>query len=137
MSFADKLIARTEEKRQEAAQQVDELGIPVPRDNKGRALLNYLTARAIVRNPHLYTASVGGRVRLYNAHEEVRTNVESISSLCDWWEPMTPQSRFYIYKRLSELVPKLDRSKIAITPDLLWDIENHELISCKGIKTIA
>lgn len=137
MNLADKLIARTEERRQEETQQVDELGIPVPRDNKGRARLNYLTARAIVRNPHLYTATVGGRVKLYNAHEEVRSNVECISSLCDWWEPMTPQGRFYIYKRLSELVPKLDRSKIAITPNLLWDIENHKLISCKDIKTVS
>jgi len=34
----------------------------------------------------------------------------------------------YIYDKIKELVPYLDETKIAITPNLLWDIEKQEFV---------
>lgn len=135
MGLADKLIAKHQENK---ARNIDEYGIPVPEDMDNRALCNYLCARAIVRNKDLYSRKIGGKSVLYNAHTPVACTISEVSYLCDWLEFLRAPMVRYIYNELLHLVPELDQSKIAITPNLLWDLENQELIKTnEPVRTVS
>lgn len=124
-NLADQLIeANKQEERAKIKR--DEYGIPLPQVKTAEARCNYLAARSIYLNKHLYTRNNGKD--LYNSHDLVRPTVTDIAHLAKWVRPLTRQEVNYIYGKIKELVPYLDESKIAITPNLLWDIENQKLI---------
>lgn len=127
--LADQLIAANEEKIDKIVVKRDEYGIPLPQMETAEAHCNYLVARCIYLNQHLHTRHNGKD--LYNSHDIVRPTVADISRLAKWVRPLKIQEVNYIYDKIKELVPYLDETKIAITPNLLWDIEKQELIETK------
>lgn len=132
-NLADQLIeANREEEKEE--HKVDEYGLPLPKKKDPQMRCNYLVARAIYINKHLYTRNSGKD--LYNGHEIVRPRAADIARLAKWVEPLNKQATIYIYDKIKELVPYLDESKIAITPNLLWDIEKQELIETKEVVNV-
>lgn len=127
-SLADQLV---EANKVEDGPKTDEYGIPLPQKDTTKAHYNYLVARSIYLNKHLHTRHNGRD--LYNSHTIIRPTIEDISRLAKWIEPIPRQGIVYIYDKIKELVPYLDESKIAITPNLLWDIEKQELIETKEV----
>lgn len=137
MDLADRLIAQNKKIEATKPPSIDELGIPAPRDEDRIHFLNYLTARAVVRNPHLYSRVIGGHKRLFNGHEIMQSSVEDISVLCDWWKPLRLQERLYIYNKLLQVASVFDPTKICITGNLMWDLTTGELTTGKDIRTVA
>jgi len=129
-NLADQLIEANREEVEEE-RKIDEYGLPLPQKKGIQAHCNYLAARAIYLNKHLYTRDHGRT--LWNSHEIVQPRTADIARLARWAEPISKQSAAYIYDKIKELVPYLDESKIAITPNLLWDIEKQELIETKEV----
>lgn len=126
--LADQLI-EANKKEEKVKIERDEYGIPLPQVKTAEAHCNYLVARAIYLNQHLHTRHNGKD--LYNSHELVRSTVGEIARLAKWVRPMSRQEANYIYDKIKELMPALDESKIAITPNLLWDFEEQKLIETK------
>ena len=125
--LASQLIAANEE--QQATQNIDELGIPLPIPQTKRAHYNYLCARAFKRNPHLHTRHE--RTQLWNSHTLIQPTLDDICRLTDWVDKLPRQAVLYIYDKLRELAPELNEDIIAITPRLAWSFKEQKLIEFK------
>lgn len=126
--LASQLIAANEQAKERAVE-VDELGIPLPQVGTSRAHYNYLVARAFVLNPHLHTRHDGTELR--NSHTLIRPEIDDISRLTNWVEHIPRQGIVYIYDKMKEIAPRLNEDIIAITPHLVWDFKNQQLVRSK------
>ncbi len=123
--LAEQLIKANEAEKKIETEK-DELGLPLPQKKTPEAKYNYLAARALFINKHIYTRN--NKTELWNEHEKIKPKRSDISKLARWYGPLPPEGVVYVYEKLKQVAPYLDETKIAITPTMLWDIENQELI---------
>lgn len=118
----DNLADQLYEANQEHTDEIDEIGLPLPRVRNMYTHYEYLTARCFYLNPHLHTRPDGN---LYNSHVLVQPTLDDIAQLANWFDRLPRQAVLYVYNRIKELAPRLDPNIIAITPTLGWDFEKH------------
>ena len=106
----------------------DDLGYWVEQDirkHKAR-FARYVFVRCRKLNPHLYYDTI--EMKLYNRHDEIEPKVADIVKLANLADMITPAQAIWVYNRLKDAVPRLDRSKLVVAPGLIWDFETAELI---------
>ena len=106
----------------------DDLGYWVEQDirkHKER-FARYVFVRCRKLNQHLYYDTI--EMKLYNRHDEIEPKVADIVKLANLADMITPAQAIWVYNRLKDAVPRLDRSKLVVAPGLIWDFETSELI---------
>lgn len=86
----------------------------------------YVFVRCRRRNAHLYYDTQD--MVLYNRHDVVEPKVADIVKLANLADMITPAQAIWVYNRLKDTVPRLDRSKLVVAPGLIWDFETSELV---------
>ena len=135
-NLADKIIQANEQEivEKQSGDQApdgyytDDLGMWVEQDirkHKER-FARYVFVRCRKLNPHLYYDTV--EMKLYNRHDEIEPKVTDIVKLANLADMITQAQAIWVYNRLKDAVPRLDRSKLVVAPGLIWDFETSELI---------
>lgn len=120
MDIADQII---EKNKKNIRPDTDEFGLPLAHTNE----LDYLVARIFFRNPDIYLDPDDNKLYLgrRQVHESARTAVELADHYNDWCKgnrwPM-------VFNRIKHFAPRLDKTKLYIADNLMWDIEKQELI---------
>ena len=135
MDLADKIIEANEHElmRKQSGGQApegyytDDLGYWVERDirkDKTR-FAEYIAFRCRILNSHLYWDPV--ELVLFNRHTVVEPTSTSILGLANIPEMITPAQAIWVYNKLKETAPRLDRNRLLVAPGLAWNIEKAEL----------
>lgn len=126
-NLADKVIAANtaaeEALLQEGKLKLDDIGLPLPEPDTERAWCEYLVARLLYLNPRLYTY-LG---LLWLGHEPIKENKNSYYVLAHYPRGLSDPECQYVWRRAKELVPELDTSKIAILPNLTFNMQTGEI----------
>lgn len=135
MSLADKVIEANEYEIVEKANNdsapegfyTDDLGFWVKQDIRSKKIefANYVLFRCKYLNPRL---NVRDAIRLFNNSSLVKNTQSDIASLADLPENIPSSISLWVYKKLLEDSPNLDRSKIEIKPGWVWDLERCIII---------
>lgn len=132
-TLADRIIARNEaeakldEKLQDLDSPYDDLGLLKPQPSSARnpfAMPNYLVARIMKLNPHLYNY----RGFLYLGNKEINKDMAQICELANWPDNVKTAWVVYIHKKLLEITPTLDTTRIEVLPGLVWDSKIGRLV---------
>ena len=103
--------------------------------------LGYWVEQDIRRHKHKFARYVLFRCRLLNddlnirngtmlfkGHKLVYPNPVDIASLADLPEVISKPTAVWVYKRLFEESPHLDRRKLEIAPGWVWDLDKQDII---------
>lgn len=132
-TLADRIIARNEaeakldEKLQDLDSPYDDLGLLKPQPSSARnpfAMPNYLVARIMKLNPHLYNY----RGFLYLGNKEINKDMAQICELANWPDNIKTAWVVYIHRKLLEITPTLDTTRIEVLPGLVWDSKIGRLV---------
>lgn len=136
VSLADKIIAANEDEitrrgRGDQAPEgyyTDDLGYWVEQDiRKDHArFAQYVAFRCRVLNPHIYYDPV--EMVLFNRHTPIEPTTTSILLLAKCPNMITPAQAIWVYNKLKETAPRLDRNRVLVAPGLAWDFEKAELV---------
>ena len=122
-NIADKII-QGDKKAEKASK--DEFGLPL----KGAGTLDFLVARIFLRNPGIYLDPEDNQ--LYIGQRRIEESQRMAVELSDHYNKWCKGGRWpMIFNRVKKFAPRLDRSKLYIADNLLWDIDKHELIVTK------
>lgn len=134
--LADKIIKATEQEiiEKQSGDQApegyytDDLGYWVELDIRKHKekFARYVFVRCRKRNPHLYYDT--DEMKLYNRHEVIEPKVADIIKLANLADMITAAQAIWVYNRLKDTVPRLDKSRLVVAPGLIWDFETAELI---------
>ena len=86
----------------------------------------YVFFRCRRLNKHLYYDA--DEMQVYNRHHKVEPTTREILMLAKLADMITPAQAIWVYNRLKDTVPRLDKGKLVVAPGLLWDFETAELI---------
>lgn len=106
----------------------DDLGYWVEQDIRKHQdkFARYVFVRCRKLNPHLYYDTA--EMKLYNRHDEIEPKINDILLLANLASMITTAQAIWVYNKLKETVPRLDKSKLVVAPGLIWDFETAELI---------
>lgn len=134
-SLADKVIQANEreknfkQEKDESPQgyYTDDLGMWVEKDIRQHASMfaRYVYVRCRMINPHLYYDNV--EMVLYNRHKTITPTTRDIVDLANLADMITMSQAVWVYNKLKETVPRLDKSKIMIAPGFMWNIETARI----------
>lgn len=105
----------------------DDLGLWVEQDIRRKAVrfaeyilfrCQYLGKKTLMKTDHA----------LYHERRMVSPVPKQIAYIADLPESIPTATAVWVYKRLFEWAPKLNRRKITICPGLIWDFDTMELI---------
>jgi len=104
----------------------DDLGLWVEQDIRRHKakFAKYVLFRCRYFNDNIH---IRDTTMLFNGHELVPKTAVGIASLADLPENIPTPTALWVYKRLFQDAPELDRSKIEIAPGWIWDIDNGEI----------
>ena len=137
-SLADKVIEANERENNSSndtapeGYYTDDLGMWVERDIRKDAALfaRYVYVRCRKLNPHLYYDNV--ELTLYDHHKKIEPTIRDIVDLANLADTIRPAQAIWVYNKLKETVPRLDRSRILVAPGLAWDFETARLVKITG-----
>lgn len=139
-SLADKIIEANEREVIErhggdAAPEgyyTDDLGMWVEQDirKSPSRFAEYIFVRCRIRNRHLYYDPE--TLTLFNRHKVITSTRRDIIELANLPSMITPAQAIWVYNKLKETVPRLDRNRIVVAPGLAWNIERAELELLEG-----
>lgn len=119
-NIADKII---ENRERRDTPDKDEFGLPLAHVNE----LEYLVARIFIRNPDIYLDE--DENKLYIGRHQVQESARMAVELADHYNDWCKGNRWpMIFNRVKRLAPRLDKTKLYIADNLLWDIEKQELV---------
>lgn len=135
MSLADKIIEANEQEFKEKRRgdqapegyYTDDLGQWVEQDirkDKARFAL-YIFVRCRKLNPHLHLRD---DTHLFNSHTLISKHPNDIAELANIPETIATPTAVWVYNKLVETVPRLDKDFIEVAPGLLWDLPNQKLV---------
>lgn len=135
-SLADRIIEANEEEaaRDDLAPEgyyTDDMGYWVEQDikaNKTR-FAEYIFVRCRRLNPHLYWDPV--ELVLFNRHEVIEPTIADIIKLANTPDMITPAQAIWVYNKLRDTVPRLDRDRVLVAPGLAWNIKGGMLEEIK------
>lgn len=135
MNLADRVIEANEQEiieKQEGDKApdgyyTDDLGYWVEQDIRRdkTKFAEYVLFRCRKLNQHMHLRE---NDLLFNSHNMVKDNPVDIAALADLPENISAPTAKWVYKRLIQSVPHLDKSKVEIMPGWLWDLDNGEII---------
>lgn len=102
----------------------DQYGLTIPPANRTQEFYDYLVERALKASPDLHTEYGDLRDGSAVILPENRANLAAITKYYDY---IPSQWVVYIYEQLHLHAPHLDRSKLQITPHLLWNYTTQKL----------
>lgn len=101
----------------------DDIGFPYPRRRTTHSMCEYLTARVLYLNPYIY--QYDGRLWLND--EPIVEDLDSYYKLARYPEDITkPQCR-YVWTRLRDIVPALNKDIIAVLPNMTFNMRTGKL----------
>ena len=115
----------------------DDLGYWVEQDirkNPAR-FAEYVFFRCRIKNEHLYYDTV--ELKLFNRHTEITPTVRDIVTLADIPEMITPAQAIWVYNKLKETAPRLDRDRILVAPGLAWNMKTAKLEEVTDYYTVG
>lgn len=119
-SLADQII-QAREKQQE--QKVDDIGLPIPDWFTHKNYTpDYLVARVFMLHPQIYLHNT----LLWEHGEHIEEDNTTLASLAKWPYTVSPSMLAVVWDRIRELAPELDRTRIAITSDLVFNMGTGE-----------
>lgn len=116
-----KTKARLESAEFDSTPEYDELGLKV------QDTTDYFVARILMLRKNLWLAE--DRKTIYEGGSEIKESSSELYRLSQSRKVIKPNYQWVIWERLHHVLPVLDKSKIIITDDLVWDSEKGELIS--------
>lgn len=116
-----KTKARLESAEFDSTPEYDELGLKV------QDTTDYFVARILMLRKNLWLAE--DRKTIYEGRSEIKESSSELYRLSQSRKVIKPNYQWVIWERLHHVLPVLDKSKIIITDDLVWDSEKGELIS--------
>lgn len=123
MSLADDVIqANQEETVINAGPQLDDIGFPLPKPQTEKAWCEYLTARLLYLNPRIYFHND----RLWIDNYIVREDKNSYYRLARYPKKIADHENEYVWTRLRDIVPRLDTDKVAVLPDVTFNMKTGE-----------
>ena len=133
MDLADKIIEANEiiEKREgdkaPEGYYTDDMGQWVELDIRKHKekFARYVFVRCRKLNKHLYYDTI--EMKLYNRHDEIEPTAKDIVSLAKLADMITTAQAVWVYDKLKETVPRLDRNRLVIAEGLAWNFETSEL----------
>lgn len=137
-NLADKIIQANEIIEKQEGDQApegyytDDLGYWVEQDIRKdpTKFARYVFVRCRRRNKHLYYDTED--MKLYNRHDVVEPVPKDILMLANLADMITTAQAIWVYNKLKDTVPRLDRDMIVIAPGLAWNIETSELEELDG-----
>jgi hypothetical protein len=66
-------------------------------------------------------------MKLYNRHDEIEPTTKDILMLANLADMITPAQAIWVYNKLKETVPRLDKTRLVVAPGLAWNMETSEL----------
>lgn len=132
-NIADKIIQANEiiEKRSgdEAPDgfYTDDMGYWVEQDIRKHStrFAEYVFMRCRRRNEHLYYDA--DEMVVYNRHQVIEPAPKDILMLANLADMISTAQAIWVYNKLKETIPRLDKSRILIAPGLAWNIQKSEL----------
>lgn len=123
MSLADDVIqANQEETVSNTGPQLDDIGFPLPKPQTEKAWCEYLTARFLYLNPRIYFHND----RLWIDNYIVREDKNSYYRLARYPKKIADHENEYVWTRLRDIVPRLDTDKVAVLPDVTFNMKTGE-----------
>lgn len=123
MSLADEVIqANQEETVNNTGPQLDDIGFPLPKPQTEKAWCEYLTARLLYLNPRIYFHND----RLWIDNYIVREDKNSYYRLARYPKKIADHENEYVWTRLRDIVPRLDTDKVAVLPDVTFNMKTGE-----------
>lgn len=110
----------------------DDLGMWVEQDIRKHStrFADYVFVRCRKRNPHLYYDA--DTLTLYNRHQEITSTPRDILELANLADMITTAQAIWVFNKLKETVPRLDKNRIVVAPGLAWNMEKSELEKIEG-----
>ena len=124
---ANEIIEKREGDKAPEGYYTDDMGMWVEQDIRKTPtkFARYVFVRCRKNNKHLYYDTI--EMKLYNRHEEVRPTPKDIVHLANLADSITLAQAVWVYDKLKETVPRLDRNRLVIAEGLAWNFETSEL----------
>ena len=115
----------------------DDMGYWVEQDIRKHSsrFAEYVFFRCRKKNIHLYYDPI--EMKLYNRHTEITPTVRDIVTLADIPEMITTAQAVWVYNRLKETAPRLDRDRVLVAPGLAWNFKTSELEEVTDYYTVG
>lgn len=106
----------------------DDLGYWVETDirKNPKRFAEYIFVRCRKNNSHLYYDP--DTTVLFNRHKVITPTQRDITELANIPDTISTAQAIWVYNKLKDTVPRLDRNRIVIAPGLAWDIKNGEIV---------
>lgn len=140
MDLADRIIQANEQEiiektagdRAPEGYYTDDMGYWVEQDiRKHRErFAKYVFMRCRRLNKHLYYDT--DEMKVMNRHTVVEPNTKDILMLANLADMITTAQAIWVYNKLKETIPRLDKTRIVVAPGLAWNIETSELEELDG-----
>lgn len=135
MDLADKIIDANEREQEEQRTldeapegfYTDDMGMWVEKDIKSddAKFARYVFTRCRKLNKHLYYDP--DDLTVYNHHTAIRPTPSSIIGLARLADSISTAQAIWVYNKLKETIPRLDRDRVLVARDLAWNIKTSEL----------
>lgn len=123
MNLADKVIEANEhEEKANQGPELDDIGFPLPEPDTEKAWCEYLTARLLYLNQWMYKHLD----MLWLDDIPIDETKESYYKLAKYPKKISDPECQYVWRRAKELVPRLDTDKVAVLPNLTFNMRTGE-----------
>ena len=124
---ANEIIEKREGDKAPEGYYTDDMGMWVEQDIRKTPtkFARYVFVRCRKNNKHLYYDTI--EMKLYNRHEVVSPTPKDIVHLANLADSITLAQAVWVYDKLKETVPRLDRNRLVIAEGLAWNFETSEL----------
>lgn len=85
----------------------------------------YVFTRCRKRNKHLYYNT--DDMKVYNRHDIIEPTPKDILMLANLADMITTAQAIWVYNKLKETIPRLDKTRIVVAPGLAWNMTTSEL----------
>lgn len=132
-NLADKIIQANEVVEKRSGDEApdgyytDDMGYWVEQDIRkdSTKFAEYVFTRCRRRNEHLYYDT--DELTVYNRHQVIEPTPRDILMLANLADMISTAQAIWVYNKLKETIPRLDKTRIIIAPGLAWNINNSEL----------
>lgn len=106
----------------------DDLGYWVEQDIRRdyARFAQYVAFRCRILNQHIYWDPV--ELVLFNRHTPIEPTTTSILLLAKCPSMITPAQAIWVYNKLKDTAPRLDRNRVLVAPSLAWDFKEARLV---------
>lgn len=124
MNLADKVIEANDYKQNiNSGPELDDIGFPLPKPDTEKAWCEYLTARILYLNQRMYLH----HNTLWIDNVPISETKNNYYRLAKYPKAISDPESQYVWRRLKEVVPRLDPDVIAVLPDMTFNMKTGEV----------